>query len=864
MELFKLFATIAIRNNEANDAIDDTTNKAEKSKSKISSAFAKIGKSVVEGLRSEHPKKFSQSLDELTNTVNKQNDKLQTLKNKYKDLYLTYGENSKEAKECAKEIKSLSAELKENEIKLSKADKAVDKFDQSLEDASESAEKTENRMSSAFKKIGAAVISYFAVDKIKDFGLECINAASDLEATSAQFSQVFGNLESTASTNLTKIADSTGVVENRMKGSYTKIAAFAKTTGMDTADALGLADRAMVAIADSAAFYDRTLEETTESLQSFLKGNYENDAALGLSCTETTRNAAANQLYGKSFKDLSEQQKQLTLLQMVEDANKLSGAMGQSARETDTWTNQTGNLKQAWQDLKANLGTTVLSTVVDVVKSLSEKVQNASEKFDEWKPKIQNVIDKSKEMADWVRENKTLLLALGGVIASVTAGMIAFTIAEKAKTIATQLHTAATFAEKLGVLGVNTAMLASPITWIVAAIVALIAIIVLLVKNWDKVKEVASNVWDKIKEIWSNVSEWFKTNVIDPIVNFFQGLWDKVVEIWEGIKNAISFAFQLIANIISAAFQIITLPFRFIWENCKEYVFAVFDAIREFINNAINKIKEIITTVLNAIKTVWNTVWTAVKDFLMPIINSIKDFISTAFNAIKNIISTVINTVKTVISTVFNAIRDVITNIINSVKNTVTNVFNAIKNAISVPLNAAKSTVSNVFDAIRDKIDSVISKAKDIVQKGLDTIKGFFDKLKLKFPDLKLPHFKVDGEFSVNPPKVPKFAIDWYDKAMDDGMIMNEPTIFGVNSKGQFMAGGETGSETVVGTQSLMNMINNAVGQSNNSLYDVLDKILAVLKNIDNSMYDRIVAALQTMGIEFDERELARLVKKYA
>lgn len=731
MELFKLFATIAIRNNEANNAIDDTTGKAEKSESKISSAF---------------------------------------------------------------------------------------------------------------KKIGTAVVSYFAVDKIKDFGLACINAASDLEATGAQFSQVFGDLEDTASKNLSAIADSTGVVENRMKGSYTKIAAFAKTTGMDTADALGLADRAMVAIADSAAFYDRTLEETTESLQSFLKGNYENDAALGLSCTETTRNAAANQLYGKSFKDLSEQQKQLTLLQMVEDANKLSGAMGQSARETDTWTNQTGNLKQAWQDLKANLGTTVLSTVVDVVKSLSEKVQNASEKFDEWKPKIQNVIDKSKEMADWVRENKTLLLALGGVIASVTAGMIAFTIAEKAKIIATQLHTAATLAEKLGVLGVNTAMLASPITWIVAAIVALIAIIIVLVKNWDKVKEVASNVWDKIKEIWGSVSEWFKTNVIDPIVNFFQGLWDKVVEIWEGIKNAISFAFQLIANIISAAFQIITLPFRFIWENCKEYVFAVFDAISAFINNAINKIKEIITTVLNAIKAVWDTVWTAIKDFLMPIINSIKDFISTAFNAMKN----------------------VITNIINSVKNTVTTVFNAIKNAISVPLNAAKSTVSNVFDAIRDKIDSVISKAKDIVQKGLDAIKGFFDKLKLKFPDLKLPHFKVDGEFSLNPPKVPKFAIDWYDKAMDDGMILNKPTIFGVNSKGQPMGGGETGSETVVGTQSLMNMINNAVGQSNNSLYDVLDKILTVLKNIDNSMYDKIVAALQALGIEFDERELARLVKKYA
>ena len=87
-----------------------------------------------------------------------------------------------------------------------------------------------------------------------------------------------------------------------------------------------------------------------------------------MSCTEVTRNEAANRLYGKSFKDLSEAQKQLTLLQMVEDANKASGALGQAARESDTWTNQTGNLKQAWTDFKAILGDKVLPVAVDVVK----------------------------------------------------------------------------------------------------------------------------------------------------------------------------------------------------------------------------------------------------------------------------------------------------------------------------------------------------------------------------------------------------------------------------------------------------------------------------------------------------------------
>lgn len=253
----------------------------------------------------------------------------------------------------------------------------VDKVKSQLGETTEEADNSGTKMTGAFKKIGSAVVTYLAVDKIMDFGKACIDAASDAQAMNSQFSQVFGDLESQAAENLSVIADEAGIVENRLKGSYTQIAAFAKTTGMETADALSIADRAMVAVADSAAFYDRTLEETTDSLQSFLKGNYENDAALGLSCTETTRNAAANKLYGQSFNELSEAQKQLTLLQMVEDANALSGAMGQASRESDTWTNQTGNLKQSWTDFTATIGQRFLPIAIQVVTWLSTNMPKA-------------------------------------------------------------------------------------------------------------------------------------------------------------------------------------------------------------------------------------------------------------------------------------------------------------------------------------------------------------------------------------------------------------------------------------------------------------------------------------------------------
>ncbi len=233
-----------------------------------------------------------------------------------------------------------------------------------------------NSISRSAKKLYATLAAVFAVGKIAQFGKEALQAASDFEAMEAQFSQVFGNLEENASQSLSAIANQAGIAEERMKNSFTKIAAFAKTTGMDTASSLKLSERAMIAVADSAAFYDRSLEETTEYLQSFLKGNYENDAALGLSATEYTRNAAAMKLYGKSFIELSEAQKQLTLLQMVEDANRLSGAMGQAAREADTWTNQVGNLKQAWTTLMASVGKIILPVAIQAVKFITNVINS--------------------------------------------------------------------------------------------------------------------------------------------------------------------------------------------------------------------------------------------------------------------------------------------------------------------------------------------------------------------------------------------------------------------------------------------------------------------------------------------------------
>ena len=194
---------------------------------------------------------------------------------------------------------------------------------------------------------------------------------------------------------------------------------------------------------------------------------------------------------------------------------------------------------------------------------------------------------------------------------------------------------------------------------------------------------------------------------------------------------------------------------------------------------------------------------------------------------------------------------------------------NGVKSTISSGLNAAKSTVSNVLGAIKERFSSIFEGAKNIVSNAINRIKSFFN-FSWSLPHLKLPHISISGSFNLKPPSVPHFGIEWYKKAMSDGMIMNQPTIFGYNAKSnQFLAGGEAGSETVVGTQNLMDMIQEAVNNAGSGNGDseatraLLEAIFNWMRN--GGLYKLLIDVL-TNGVEFefDNREIARLVKKYA
>lgn len=227
----------------------------------------------------------------------------------------------------------------------------------------------------------------------------------------------------------------------------------------------------------------------------------------------------------------------------------------------------------------------------------------------------------------------------------------------------------------------------------------------------------------------------------------------------------------------------------------------------------------------DSIKEHAGKVWNGIKTKLTSVANKIETSVTDSFTKLKDNVIERVNGIKTSASDTWNGIKSSVTTAAKNIKTSVTNAFTGLKNNVSSIFKGIKSVATSVWNGVKSAITKPVEAAKDTVKKMIDKIKGFF-KFDWSLPKLKLPHFKIDGSFSLNPPSVPHFAIDWYKKAMDDPMLMTQPTAFGINKNGQIMAGGEAGSEVVSGTDKLMQMISAAVASQNARLEDTVQKIL--------------------------------------
>lgn len=290
--------------------------------------------------------------------------------------------------------------------------------------------------------------------------------------------------------------------------------------------------------------------------------------------------------------------------------------------------------------------------------------------------------------------------------------------------------------------------------------------------------------------------------------------------------------------------------------------------IAEIIKGLVMAIPSLIANIpkiIYAIFAVWNAInwWNLGKGLISGIAKGISGMGGSLVNTAKNLF----NSLKNNVSNIFNNIKKVIESPIFGAKTKVLAIIGELQNGVRVGFNFIKSHASSVWNGIKNAIMSPMSAAANFVKAIINKIKGFFN-FKISWPHIPLPHFNIKpngwnvGDLLKG--KIPSLGIKWYAQAMDNPMILDAPTIFGM-SNGQMLGAGEAGAEVVAGRDTLMKMINQASNNRADEILEALHRIIALLSDEDR-MHDIIVKALNdgSFVVMLDGREVGRIVRKYA
>lgn len=625
------------------------------------------------------------------------------------------------------------------------------------------------------------MLAAFSITALVAFTKKATETAASVNAANSAMSQTFGALESAATAAINRVADESGILDTRLRSTATGIYAFAKTSGMDSAAALGMMEEALQVAADSAAYYDRSLEDTSETLKSFLKGNYANDAALGLSATEYTRNAAAMKLYGKSFQNLSEAQKQLTLLQMVKDANDLSGATGQAAREADGWENVIGNLKEAWKQLIAVIGQPVLKLAIPVVQSMTAALQRLTDyanaawqalsKVFGWEQAdaISAATDSEKELTKAVEATTEAQEgALAGfdeiqVLTDKSAGNVSADSAVKAVEAL-----AGTDSASGGALTptIDTSKLEAGIAWIKSSFESL--------ASWfdSTIKPIFSGMFSDMTTATEPIREWFETDfpgfaetarstftsvfsgAVETVSMVLSDLWDILMSLASTFSTAIfptlagygeelmktfSVVFDTLKGLFDRVWQEGISPFLTqlagrwddIWQSIKaawdEHGQPIFEGIR----TAVQKVGDfLVKTWETLIKPVWDhfmqvtdQLW---QEHLKPLWDKILDFIG---NLVENALIIFNEVIMPIVNKVADYLYPVIETVMNSIIDVISTVYEVISNIVSSVIDIADGLVKFITGAFTDDMDKAFEGLnqmfKGLVNGIISLLEGF-------------------------------------------------------------------------------------------------------------------------------------------
>lgn len=419
----------------------------------------------------------------------------------------------------------------------------------------------------------------------------------------------------------------------------------------------------------------------------------------------------------------------------------------------------------------------------DTILGVQEETADGPEKFQiavnkvklALQPLAATVFDGVAQALDWITPKMEAFIAWAQENPELIKGIA----------IALGVLSAAIFVAAAAQWVMNSALLASPITWIIIGIGAIIAAIVLLIANWDSVWPVLVGAWDAIVAAWDAAWEWIKgffsglwesvttfvAGIPEAIMNFLSGAWDTIsgffTWMWDGLVNFITGIPDMIMNGLGTLWDLLGQTWAAAWEAIKAILYGALVGLL-FILIGIPQIAwKFLTELWNDLPAIWAAVWNGITTFFSNVwdglVNTVKSIGSAAvnfavsmWNAIPGLWSSIWNGITSFFSNAWNGLLSAASSIGSSIVNFVSNLWNSIpglwnsawngiKNlvtsAVTAMYNEAKTEATNMLNWFMDlpnKIMNFFSNAGSwLVNAGKNIINGFLNGLKSAFTQVQ-------------------------------------------------------------------------------------------------------------------------------